>query len=256
MPAIRIGTSGWCMRHADYYRTFAATELQQTFYQPPLLKTAQRWRQQAGPDFEFCLKAFQAITHTAKSPTFRRCKLPPIEREQCGAFRDTPVVRAAWQTTAAFARALRATWIIFQCPASFTPTDDNIANLRRFFGWAQREQFRFGWEPRGPAWTDALVGDLCRELDLVHVVDPFVRPPVHGSPRYFRLHGIGGYRYRYSDAELAHIAGLCTADLTYVMFNNTEMCPDALRFSGLVGGAAESRRRNALNGGSAVQTAS
>ncbi len=222
------------MRHAGLFRTFAVMEIQQTFYQPPQLKTVQRWRQQAPPHFEFTLKAFQAITHPGGSPTYRRCKLSAAERQECGFFRDTPTVRAAWETTRTLATALHASVVVFQCPASFTPTAAHIENLRRFFGRIPRDRLLLGWEPRGPAWDAALVRDLCRDLNLLHVVDPFQTEATHGAARYYRLHGIGGYAYRYSDAELLTLREWCAGSPTYCMFNNTEMATDAVRFIDLL----------------------
>src|SRR5689334_4828994 len=108
MPEVRVGPCGFCMRHADLFRTFAVMEIQQTFYQPPRLKTVQRWREEAPPNFEFTLKAFQAITHPGGSPTYRRCKLSATQRQECGFFRDTETVHAAWETTRILAAALRA----------------------------------------------------------------------------------------------------------------------------------------------------
>ncbi len=230
MPEIHVGTCGFSFRQQEYFQKFSVIELQQAFYQPPQLATAQRWRKESPENFEFTLKAFQAITHPGSSPTYRRCKLSATEREQCGSFRGTKVVRQAWKTTLALARVLKAKVVVFQCPASFRPTQENLNNLRRFLQWAERDPFRFGWEPRGADWTPELVRDLCSELDLVHVVDPFQQRAGHGSPRYFRLHGIGGYRYHFSDQELHRLRGFCTARLTYCMFNNIAMGEDALRF--------------------------
>src|SRR3954454_21508051 len=66
----------------------------------------------------------------------------------------------------------RATTVLLQCPRSFRATPENIDRLRRFFASVQRPAgVRILWEPRGP-WSSALVRELCRELDLVHVVDP------------------------------------------------------------------------------------
>ncbi|MEK6665225.1 MAG: hypothetical protein AABZ20_02215 [candidate division NC10 bacterium] len=55
---------------------------------------------------------------------------------------------------------------------------------------------------------------ICRQLDLIHCVDPFQRRSVWGEPAYFHLHGKGGYHYRYSDAELEELRGFCRGPLT------------------------------------------
>jgi uncharacterized protein YecE (DUF72 family) len=230
MSSIRVGTCGFCMPQAQYYRTFAVIELQQTFYRPPQPATAERWRNEAPEGFEFTLKAFQAITHPPSSPTYRRSSLSDADRRQCGGFRDTATVRQAWKTTLQLASVLEATLVVFQCPASFTPSHENLSNLRCFFHWADRGTALFGWVPRGDRWTPDVIGELCRELSLINVVDPFQRPSLYGTPGYFRLHGIGGYAYRYSDQEFIRLRQLCTAPLTYCMFNNVAMCDDAQRF--------------------------
>ena len=241
---VRVGCCGFCMRQEDLFRTFPITEVQQTFYNPPQVRTVERWRAVAPAGHEFSLKAFQAITHHGASRTFRRSKLTDAERAECGMFRDTPTVRGAWDTMRALVRGCEATWVIFQCPLSFAPSDDNVANVRRFFGWADRENARFGWEPRGAAWTADLVAELCRELDLVHVVDPFENTPAWGAPRYFRLHGRTeqpyhyDYRHVYSDEELDQLVAMCADARTYCLFNNMAMAADAQRFQALLERAA------------------
>ncbi len=237
MASILVGTCGFCMRQEQYFRTFAAIELQQTFYQPPRIETVRRWREAAPESFEFALKAFQAITHGPESPTYRRCRLSEEARKECGGFRDTAIVRGAWEATRSIAEELAARVVVFQCPASFRPTEGNLANLRRFFEWAPRGQLRFAWEPRGPAWTDDIVRTLCRQLELIHVTDPLgckmgtlSKCASTGPIRYYRLHGMTGYKYRYTDADLTRLRTLCTAATTYCFFNNIAMGPDARRF--------------------------
>ncbi|HID94254.1 MAG TPA: DUF72 domain-containing protein, partial [bacterium (Candidatus Stahlbacteria)] len=67
-------------------------------------------------------------------------------------------------------------------------------------------------------------------------VDPFKRKETHGELKYYRLHGKGGYRYKYSDEELKELLEFARADKpTYVMFNNVYMFDDALRFKALLG---------------------
>jgi uncharacterized protein YecE (DUF72 family) len=228
---LRIGCCGFIVAQAQYFRFFKVIEIQQSFYQLPRLQTAEKWRSFAPEDFEFTLKAWQLITHEPSSPTYRRLgkKIEPGKMDQYGSFRPTGAVRDAWARTAVFARALGARLIVFQCPASFRPTEEHVGNLRAFFSGIDREGFRFCWEPRG-AWPSPLVRRLCQELDLIHCVDPFQVEPQHGEIQYFRLHGITGYRYRYTDRDLEKLREWAERKPTYVLFNNDGMKEDALRF--------------------------
>ncbi len=230
MGKILVGTCGFPKARSRCFEQLDVVEVQKTFYEPPRPETLARWRADAPESFQFTIKAYQAITHPPESPTYKRSKLPPHDRARAGAFRDTPIVWHAWQRTRAAADALQATVIVFQCPARFTPTDEHIENLRGFFRRVDRGDWLFAWEPRGDGWSDALVRELCRELGLIHVVDPFVRRPVHRRLNYYRLHGIGGYRYRYTSGDLARLTELCRARTTYCLFNNVAMWDDALAF--------------------------
>jgi uncharacterized protein YecE (DUF72 family) len=234
---IRVGCCGFPVGRERYARKFAVVEVQQTFYQPPAPETLARWRARLPAPFELTLKAWQLITHEASSPTYRRLreKFTAAALARCGAFRPSREVQRAWQRTFDAARTLEARIVLFQCPASFTPAAEHIANLRRFFGRVERGGLVFAWEPRG-GWAPELVRKLCRELDLVHAVDPFRERPLGGALRYFRLHGRTGYRYRYTRADLAELAGLCRGRLpAYVLFNNVSMWEDAQRFAALLG---------------------
>jgi uncharacterized protein YecE (DUF72 family) len=232
------------MAFADYVHEFPVVEVQQTFYQPPADATLLRWRRQAPPGFEFTLKAWQLNTHEASSPTYRRLRrrLDADERRECGSFRTTPVVVEAWTRTLECARLLRATSVLLQCPRSFRPTSENTDRIRQFFATVERPPgLRVLWEPRG-AWPADLVLELCRELDLVHVVDPFVDTTVTPEHTYLRLHGLTGARHVYTDEELAAIAAaLPTTGTAYVMFNNLPRIGDARRFLASVSSATPSQ---------------
>ena len=218
---------------AEYVRQFGVVEVQQTFYQPPQISTLERWRADAPADFEFTLKAWMLITHEARSPTYRRLKreLSETERDECGSFQATQIVMEAWEVSRACAEALRARQLLFQCPASFKPTKANIENMRSFFSKIKRpEGLQLLWEPRG-GWPDQTVRELCRELDLTHVVDPFAARTITPERCYFRLHGRTGFRYVYEDDELEELYGMLPRDQTsYVFFNNVRMREDAARF--------------------------
>ncbi len=230
--AIKVGCCGWPVARAKYFGAFGLVEVQESFYNLPRLATVERWRSAAPPRFEFVLKAPQLITHEPSSPTYRRLRTKPSEfrKRRYGAFKPTAEIHRAWEATRALARALGSKIVLFQSPASFTPTPRHKAHLEAFFKKVERGGLLLAWEPRGE-WDDAEIRSLCRQLDLIHCVDPFQRRPVAGEPAYFRLHGRGGYHYRYSDAELKELLALCRdRPSAYVLFNNTEMFADARRF--------------------------
>jgi uncharacterized protein YecE (DUF72 family) len=238
MPSsnIKIGTCGFNGSKTDYANHFACVEVQQTFYQPPGLPTLERWRAQMPANFEFVIKAWQLITHQAKSPTYKRLKLQLSEQDkaEAGFFRPTAIVDQAWQLTQACATALGAKTILFQCPASFTQTPEHISNLVNFFTRIERTGLTLGWEPRGN-WDREVIEELCQDLELWHVVDPFTTSTVTPDHCYFRLHGRQGWRYQYEHQELTDLAELLPKKQpAYVFFNNIHMKQDALLFKSIL----------------------
>jgi uncharacterized protein YecE (DUF72 family) len=236
--AIKLGMCGFTIGAAAYYERFPVVEVQRTFYDPPAAMTLERWRAQAPADFEFTLKAWQVITHAGSSRTYRRLRSPVSEKQRAesGGFRVNETTLAAWKRTLGCARILRATAILFQCPASFRATAENAAAMRAFFSIIDRPVgVRLLWEPRGP-WPDELVRALCRELDLVHAVDPFLRPSLTPELVYWRLHGNGSHYASYRDDELQQLVDWLPAAQTdaYVLFNNIPRVKDIARFRGML----------------------
>lgn len=237
-----VGCCGWTQAQARYIAEFRTIELQTTFYQPPANAVAARWKSLAPPEFRFCMKAWQLITHTPSSPTYRRLKAPvsPNESDLFGSFRPTEQVWLAWERTREIASIVDAHMIVFQCPKSFLPTRENIRNLSRFFHEIDRDGRTLAWEPRGGDWTPDLVRRLCGDNALIHCVDPFESEPAYGDAFYWRLHGRGTYRYVYTDADLAELAARLRVWLrlpgpNYLMFNNMTSGPDARRFLATLG---------------------
>jgi uncharacterized protein YecE (DUF72 family) len=233
---IQVGCCGFPKAQVMYTREFKLVEVQQTFYHPPKIETVRRWREELPENFQFTLKAWQLITHRSSSPTYRRLKMtiPQAKKDRYGSFQPTEEVFTAWNRIQELSNALRVEIVLFQCPASFRPVEENLANMRAFFRAIRRDQLRFVWEPRGP-WPEELIRDLCQELNLIHATDPFVRPPQHGELNYFRLHGIGGYRYRYTDEDLEALRRMCASKpRSLCLFNNVTMYQDAMRFRSMV----------------------
>jgi len=229
-----VGTCGFAEAQAKTLADLDCLEVQKTFYQPPRVATAERWRARAPGDFRFMVKAWQLITHEATSPTYRHLKedLGEAQRAECGRLRWNEITAMAWQRTQAIADALAAEAVVLQTPASFGPTPDNLANLRAFARAADRRGRWLVFEPRGEGWEEALAAGLAEELDLVHAVDLFLAAGASAVPAYFRLHGRPAYhyRYRYSDADLDRLAGwLADRDPARVLFNNDAMADDARR---------------------------
>lgn len=233
---IQIGTCGFRSSKEEYVQLLSCVEIQHTFYQPPQIATLERWRKEVPADFEFMLKAWQLITHESKSPTYKRLKKKLSENElrDAGYFKPTTVVNEAWKTTLACAKALKAKTVLFQCPASFKPTEENISNLKNFFSAAARGKLNFCWEPRGD-WDDNIVKGICDDFDIWHVVDPFAKQTVTPDKCYYRLHGRTGWRYKYEVGELEELVSLLPAKkLSYVFFNNIQMIEDAVTFQQIV----------------------
>jgi uncharacterized protein YecE (DUF72 family) len=125
--------------------------------------------------------------------------------------------------------------VVFQCPKSFVPTRENLRNVRTFFDEIERDGRTLAWEPRGDEWPQELIRDICMESRLIHCVDPFKSDPVYGDALYWRLHGRSGYRYKYTEEDLAELRLKLEAHShllgpNYVMFNNIYSNQDALRF--------------------------
>ena len=243
---VKLGMCGFTIGAAVYYKQFPVVEVQQTFYDPPPATTLERWRAQAPAVFEFTMKAWQVITHFGTSRTYRRLRSPFSEQERAdaGGFRVNDTVLRAWDRTLACAGILRATAILFQCPASFRETEENVGAMREFFATIARPpRVRFMWEPRGP-WPDETVSTLCRDLGLIHAVDPFIRPSLTPELIYWRLHGNKSHYARYSDDELRQIHDWLPHDDrdAYVLFNNIARVHDIRRFRELALDKRSSRR--------------
>jgi uncharacterized protein YecE (DUF72 family) len=239
---VRVGLCGFTMSMEDYAMHFPVVEVQHTFYEPPRDIVMQKWLHSTPRSLEYTMKVWQLVTHPATSPTYRRMKRALRAADEPGFFRDSPGVEEGWRRSLACASLLSATAMLFQCPSSFRPERDNVQRMRGFFERIDRPRARLLWEPRGAQWVARrdLALSLCRDLDLVHVVDPFVTPPCAGGAVYWRLHGIGSARHSYTDPELQRLRRMLLdaepSDAAYVLFNNLPRVVDAKRFARMVSG--------------------
>ena len=231
---IKVGCCGFPFSRKKYFENFNLVEIQKTFYQIPEEETVIKWRDQAPKEFEFTLKAWQLITHPPSSPTYKRLKreLSDKEKKNYGFFKPTDEVFKAWEETKKVAEILKSRIIIFQCPSSFKQTDENIRNMETFFNSIRKNSFIMGWEVRGN-WEEKIIMEICKNLKLIHVVDPFKGKTLYGDITYWRLHGIGTYRYRYTEKDFSQLLQFIKKEkssLIYILFNNVYMGEDALNF--------------------------
>jgi len=237
---VKVGICGFARSQDTIFTNLRLLEVQTTFYKPMKRSTAETWRQRAPEEFEFTVKAWQLITHEPRSPTYRKAGIEIAENEvdTYGFFRPTENVFKAWSVTNEIREALGAKLVVFQAPARFKETEENITNMRGFFHGIEndRKGIRMVWEQRGP-WDRKTIDQLCDELELIHSVDPFAEAPVTTGLAYFRLHGSPPgkrmYRYTYTDDDLKRLSEHCMntgSPEVYVLFNNETMYDDALRF--------------------------
>lgn len=237
---VKIGCCGFPVAKKAYYMALSVVEIQKTFYKLPSPGLAARWREEAPPDFEFTLKAWQGITHPATSPTYRKAGLhiPEARKGSYGHFRPTEEVRRAWEDTLQFAEALGATVAVFQCPPDFKENEENRKNLHQFFEGINRGKLALAIEFRA-SWEQESIREICEQHNLVHCVDPFKENSQSGKFRYYRLHGSPPgekmYRYRYQQQDFQFLKDRIRGDLqhistVYCLFNNVYMWDDARAF--------------------------
>ncbi|UCE39452.1 MAG: DUF72 domain-containing protein [Thermoplasmata archaeon] len=238
---LKIGCCGFARGRKNYHKKFDLVEVQNTFYMPPKSETARQWKMAAPPNFEFLVKAWQLITHSPKSPTYRRAKImiEKDKQDRYGLFRPTKEVLDAWIKTLEICEVLKAKIVVFQCPASFRPTKENIKNMKVFFSSIERGAMDIAWEPRGD-WPSDVILDICLDFKLIHCVDPFKDMPLTQQKAYFRLHGSPPgktmYNYRYTKSDLQLLKKKCSGfDEVYCMFNNVFMYDNALEFMDIMG---------------------
>ena len=212
-----------------YSKLFDFVELNATFYRLPRKSTVKRWRETVGEDFIFSVKAPGKITHELR---FEKNSIEVLKE-----FLDV-------------IEPLKANVVLFQSPASFKPSDENIKKAVEFFKEAisickERGIDKLAWEVRWKdTWTKEVVFSAFSKIkDIVQCVDPLRQDWFYGDRfAYFRLHGFGKriYDYIFKDSELEFLKDFVLKQLekgkeVYVVFNNYNMYEDALKFKRMMG---------------------
>ncbi len=244
---VKIGCCGFPVARSRYYKVFRVVEIQQTFYKPPSMDTIRKWREEAPADFEFTFKAWQLITHSPRSPTWRKAKitLPKEKIDKYGLLKPTDENIKVWEKMLEIAQILKSRVIVLQTPPSLKYDDESIKSISEFFkritSISRERNIHVAWEPRG-SWSQykEVLLEILGKYKIIHVVDPFKYDPIATTDTcYLRLHGKGkrevNYKYKYTLDDYKELSlklaeySECFSEC-YVMFNNVYMFENAREF--------------------------
>lgn len=234
-----VGCSGFGNNIGNYLKRFSTVEYQQTFFNPPKPAALHRLRQRMPQGFDVVIRAWQLITHPVGTPGYRRLAQPPSgEPTQYGHFNATAGVTEALGQTMAVAEILEASAILFETPASFTPTAAHRKQMASFFERAERRRHLI-WDPQG-IWSSQEALAVCQDLGLTLCSDPLANTLIgesavlpDGELVYIKLRGLGAGPRHYGETQLIWLASaLLEQEQAFCFFNTVNMFQDATRLMG------------------------
>ncbi|WP_456432566.1 DUF72 domain-containing protein [Thermosulfuriphilus sp.] len=249
---IQVGTCGLPISLAKYVQIFEALELNSTFYRFPGPRALKNWQKILGTKERLflSLKAYQGLTHPLSSPTWRRSGLKGEElkklKGKVGCLKFSSETEGFVSKSLDIIKCLGARFWLFQLPKRCQREQGLIPNFFEKLKGVVSEEILLGIEIR---WENPLLIErLYRDFGVIPVFDPFLSPELFEkfAPSlpllYLRLHGSlekGRINYikSYSDEELETLRERLQstgAQRIIVLFNNTKMYEDALRFKQLL----------------------
>lgn len=228
---VAVGTVGF---EGARDRTFAkldAVEIQESFRGVPGPKLLSRLRTQAPAHFSFVLQAPQVLCQ----PELLRGAQPSLSylpRDTPwpkSAFDLGPASRAAWAWILDVAERLSARALLFQSSAHFRPNAPNRRRMTAFFETLPRDAApRLLWDAQG-LWSPEEQRSICRDLDLLPVLDPLVDTLAPGQMAYLRVLGRSRSAHGLSADDLDRL-DLARDRLSwgFVMLNTPRSFRDAL----------------------------
>lgn len=221
-----IGTSGWVYndwneifypeglpskeRLKFFSQHFRTAEINYSFYHLPESKTYENWYNQTPDNFLFAVKASRFITHV------RRLK----------------DVKTAWDKFLENALYLKEKLgpILFQLPASFRSTNEDLKRLREFLKQIAKDDLRFAFEFRHESWCDENTYKMLKRYKVAWVIADSPGYPkaevVTADFVYIRMHG--SEKLFSSKYSIDEIGSLCDKIMewrskgldVYTYFNN------------------------------------
>lgn len=170
MPNVFIGCGPFPPKRNKSVQQFSIVELSEAIIEPIRHKTLRTWNKERPDGFRYVLGAWRWL---GVEPLDER-GAPPLDfpKSEFGLFRDTEANRAVWAEIRAQADALAADSVFFRTPASFSPSAENLANLKHFRNEIIGEvPFELIWEPRG-IWAAEEVAELGETLGFTIAQDP------------------------------------------------------------------------------------
>jgi len=204
MNNINIGTSGWHYDHWQgafypkdlpkndrfgfYLKHFSTVEINNTFYQLPEEKTLRDWRDQAGEEFNFSIKASRYITHMKK--------LKDPKDAAANFFRAIEPIKS------------RSDVILFQLPPRFRYNGERLKSFLEILP----DTYRYAFEFRDKSWENEKVYRLLSNNNAalcIYDMEGRTSPgEITSDFIYVRLHGPGrAYEGSYDKQTLSGWAG-------------------------------------------------
>lgn len=238
---IKVGCCGFPISKNKYFENLNLVEIQQTFYELIDEEDLKKWRKDAPSNFEFTIKAFQGLTHTTKSFTWKRSGLKESEikklEKYVGNLKVNKVTLEFWEKMLKYAKILNSKIILLQLPSSFNDSKENIEQTKEFLKNVETKEIKIALELRG--WKLENKRKIFEEFNVIDVVDINIDIPTKvENILYTRLHGKYEknriiYNYEYTQKELLNIKNKLiklNAKENYVLFNNSYMFKNALEF--------------------------
>ncbi|MGO8805602.1 MAG: DUF72 domain-containing protein [Candidatus Bathyarchaeia archaeon] len=212
-----VGTGGWGYfnvankpRLKTYSEIFNFVEVNNTFYQYPLIQTVERWRRTVPKDFTFSVRCHQDLTHKI-------------------GLRPTDEAYEVFYKMKQYTEILQTPYLVLETPAGYVIDSET----RGFFSSLNLKGITLAWEYRATITPSVI--QLMQDFNIVQSVDLSKQMSRYKlDVTYSRLFGRGEHNiYQFTDDELLGIQQRTeeTGSKTLILaFHGLRMNSDALRF--------------------------